>query len=106
MAESYKRTLRPWRLYLPTKTWFEYRSNITELDAYVKGRLRERWSKRQQGLRKGEHQDIADLLMSATEVSQHTSNRTVCCCALQSSPSSETNCLPRTTLAEDIRHSS
>ena len=67
MAESYKRSLRPWRMYLPTQSWFQYRRRMAELDSYVKGRLRERWSQRQQGLRTGERQDIADLLMSSTE---------------------------------------
>ena len=68
MAESYVRALRPWRMYLPTRSWFQYRSRVAELDTYVKGRLRQRWSQRQQGLRSEQRQDIADLLMSATEV--------------------------------------
>lgn len=69
MAESYKRTLQPWRLYLPTRSWFEYRQNMTELDSYVKKRLRDRWYARQQGQRSSDDQDLADLLMSAIEVS-------------------------------------
>lgn len=69
MAESYKRSLRPWRMYLPTQGWFLYRKRMCQLDGYVKGRLRERWCQRQAGERTGEQQDIADLLMSATEVS-------------------------------------
>ncbi|KAK9791377.1 hypothetical protein WJX73_006540 [Symbiochloris irregularis] len=67
MAEGYKRSLQPWRMYIPTQTWFQHRSRINQLNAYVKGRLRERWSARQEGKREGEHKDIVDLLMAATE---------------------------------------
>ena len=68
MAESYKRSLQPWRMYMPTQSWWQYRSRMGQLDAYVKGQLRERWQQRQDGLRCEQHQDIADLLMSAIEV--------------------------------------
>ena len=78
MAESYLRSLRPWRLYLPTRSWFQYNSRMAELDGYLKNCLRERWTHRQQDLRKGQRQDIVDLLMSAIEVSSKTEPLNCC----------------------------
>ena len=68
MAEGHKRSLRPWRMYLPTPSWFQYRRRMAALNAYVKGRLRERWAERQK-ISRSDKEDIADLLMASIEVS-------------------------------------
>lgn len=46
MEEANKRSLRPWREYLPTNEWFLHRKRIADLDAYIKNLLRARWAKR------------------------------------------------------------
>ena len=49
MTEGNLRALRPWRMYLPTPSWFKYRSGLAQLDAYVIRILNERWHARSQG---------------------------------------------------------
>lgn len=46
MEEANKRSLRPWREYMPNAEWFAHRRRIADLDAYIKGLLRDRWSRR------------------------------------------------------------
>lgn len=63
MTEGNLRALRPWRMYLPTPSWFKYRSGLAQLDAYVIQILNERWHARAQG---GERK--ADLLEKRLDV--------------------------------------
>jgi hypothetical protein len=51
MTEGNLRTLRPWRMYLPTPSWFRNRSLLVQLDAYVIKLLKERWTAHQRGER-------------------------------------------------------
>lgn len=37
MEEGNRRSLEPWRSYLPTPAWFRQRSNVRQLNAYIIG---------------------------------------------------------------------
>lgn len=63
MTEGNLRALRPWRMYLPTPSWFKYRSGLAQLDAYVIRILNERWHARAQGGKRK-----ADLLEKRLDV--------------------------------------
>ncbi len=49
MTEGNLRALRPWRMYLPSPSWFRYRRGLAQLDAYVIRILNERWHARAKG---------------------------------------------------------
>ena len=67
MEESLKRSLRPWRMWLPIPAWFTYRARMRQLNAYVKGRLRDRWHQRRRGWAP-DQPDLVDHLMRSLEV--------------------------------------
>jgi len=46
MEEANKRSLRPWREFLPTAEWFGHKRRIGQLNAYIKDLLRKRWAQR------------------------------------------------------------
>ena len=46
MEEANLRSLRPWREFIPNAQWFRHRRRIADLDAYIVGVLRKRWSER------------------------------------------------------------
>jgi len=46
MEEANKRSLRPWREYIPNSEWFMHKKRISSLDAYIKDILQKRWRRR------------------------------------------------------------
>ena len=49
MTEGNKRSIRRWRMYLPTPAWFRHRRLMKQLDSYVIGVLKRRFEARLQG---------------------------------------------------------
>lgn len=72
MEENNLRVLRIWRTYLPNRDWWLYRSNLRQLNAYVKNLLQQRWKHRQQNLRDAAHPDVLDTIMEQMEVKERT----------------------------------
>ena len=68
MEEANKRTLRPWRMWLPTPPWWLFRKRLSQLDTFLKGRLRARWHERAKGARCPERPDLVDSIMHSLEV--------------------------------------
>ncbi|KAK9816800.1 hypothetical protein WJX72_005241 [[Myrmecia] bisecta] len=66
MTESNIRALRPWRKYLPLPSWFQYRSRVGRLNAYIIGLLRARWQDRLDG-HISKQPDVLDRLMASIE---------------------------------------
>lgn len=80
MEEANKRSLRPWREYLPTPEWFKHKQRISDLDNYIKGLLRERWQKRypdKSAKSALPAEDIIDRIMDDVAKHQGTWNKTI-----------------------------
>lgn len=60
MTEGNLRTIRRWRMFLPTPAWWRYRRLLARLDAFLVGLLQRRWREREQG--GPERQEKDDLL--------------------------------------------
>lgn len=43
MTEGNLRTIRRWRMYLPTPSWFRYNRLLARLDSYLVTLLKKRW---------------------------------------------------------------
>jgi beta-ring hydroxylase len=43
MEECNRRSLEPWRTFLPTKAFFEHKSRVKKLNAYITKLIRKRW---------------------------------------------------------------
>lgn len=68
MEEANQRVLRPHRKYLPTPSWFAFRSNVAALNAYLVGLIRSRWQARMAG-KVPQGGDILDRILAAIEAS-------------------------------------
>lgn len=66
MEENNIRTMRRWRMYIPSPDWFRQNYRMRELNKYIKALLRRRWNDRQCG-NKAEKGDILDRIMEAIE---------------------------------------
>ena len=88
MTEGNARSLRPWRMYLPTPSWFRYRSRLAQLDAYVIQILRDRWDSRQQS--SSRRADLLEKRLDVIIVS--TSDYASVLSLLQSSKGSREHC--------------
>merc|ERR1712216_672556 len=80
MEEANKRSLRPWREYLPTPEWFKHKQRISDLDNYIKGLLRERWQKRypdKSAKSALPAEDIIDRIMDDVAKHQGTWNKAI-----------------------------
>ena len=67
MAEANLRSIRPWRAYMPTRSFFAFHWRMSRLDSYIKRLLQQRWSTRSQR-RSSAKLDILDRLLNAIEV--------------------------------------
>ena len=67
MAEANLRSIRPWRAYMPTPSFFAFHWRMSHLDSYIKHLLRQRWSTRSER-RSAARLDILDRLLNAIEV--------------------------------------
>jgi hypothetical protein len=67
MEEANTRVLRPHRKYLPSPSWFRFRSNMAALNAYLVGLIRARWQARLAG-QVPEGGDILDRILAAIQV--------------------------------------
>jgi hypothetical protein len=67
MEESNLRALRPWRKYIPSKSWVDYLVKMWKLNQYIKGILQKRWAERQSGLVKSKS-DLLERMLAALEV--------------------------------------
>lgn len=65
MTESNNRTMRPWRMYLPTPSWFRYRRLLARLDSYLMHLIEERWKTP----REGERPDLLQKRIDGLKVS-------------------------------------
>ena len=80
MEEANKRSLRPWREYMPNGDWFRHKKRISDLDNYIKELLRKRWNKRfPDGSRKCPlpAEDIIDRIMDDVAKQQGDWNKQV-----------------------------
>lgn len=67
MAEANLRSIRPWRAYMPTPSFFAFHWRMSRLDSYIKRLLQQRWRTRSQR-RSSAKLDILDRLLNAIEV--------------------------------------
>mmetsp|Transcript_27719 Transcript_27719/g.60701 ORF Transcript_27719/g.60701 Transcript_27719/m.60701 type:complete len:523 (-) Transcript_27719:909-2477(-) len=68
MEEANQRVLRPHRKYLPTPSWFQFRSRMNKLNDFLINYFRQRWSARQAG-EKRVRPDILDRILDSIEES-------------------------------------
>jgi hypothetical protein len=67
MAEANLRSIRPWRPYIPTPSFFMFHWRMRQLNSYIRQLLRQRWNDRAH--RAGTAKlDILDRLLNAIEV--------------------------------------
>ncbi len=67
MAEANLRSIRPWRPYIPTPSFFMFHWRVRQLNSYIRQLLRQRWNDRSH--RSGTAKlDILDRLLNAIEV--------------------------------------
>ena len=67
MAEANLRSIRPWRPYIPTPSFFMFHWRVRQLNSYIRQLLRQRWNDRTH--RAGTAKlDILDRLLNAIEV--------------------------------------
>ncbi len=67
MAEANLRSIRPWRPYIPTPSFFAFHWRMRQLNSYIRQLLRQRWNDRPK--RAGSATlDILDRLFNAIEV--------------------------------------
>lgn len=76
MEESNLRVLRPWRLYIPSMEWFRYRQRVHQLNQYLTGLIRDRWSKRQKEYNR-RPADILDRILDSLAESKVRWSRAV-----------------------------
>ena len=70
MAEANLRSIRPWRPYIPTPSFFAFHWRIRQLNSYIRQLLRQRWNDRAK--RAGTARlDILDRLFNAIEVTHN-----------------------------------
>lgn len=67
MAEANLRSIRPWRTYLPTPSFFAFHWRMRQLNSYIRRLLRQRWTDRPQRDSNAKL-DILDRLLNAIEV--------------------------------------
>ena len=67
MAEANLRSIRPWRPYIPSPSFFAFHWRMRQLNSYIRQLLRQRWLDRSK--RAGTAKlDILDRLFTAIEV--------------------------------------
>ena len=70
MEECNRRSLEPWRKYLPTPEWFAHRKRVAMLNEYIVNLIRGRWKKRTSG-EANENPDILDRVLASVEVEDY-----------------------------------
>jgi len=70
MEECNRRSLEPWRTYLPTSEWFAHRSRVNSLNAYIIKLIRTRWEKRVRG-EKNANPDILDRVLADVKLEEY-----------------------------------
>ena len=70
MEECNRRSLEPWRKYLPTSEWFAHRTRVAMLNEYIVNLIRGRWKKRTSG-EANENPDILDRVLASVEVEDY-----------------------------------
>lgn len=73
MEEANVRVLRPYRQYLPTPAWFEFRSRMAKLNKFLVNFFRERWNSRGKKSTRP-RKDILDRILDSIEESGATWN--------------------------------
>lgn len=67
MEEANKRVLLPYRRFLPTPEWFQFRSRMAQLNTFLINFFRERWQARCKGIKR-DRKDILDRILDSIEV--------------------------------------
>ena len=67
MAEANLRSIRPWRPYIPTPSFFMFHWRMWQLNSYIRQLLRQRWNDRAHRACTAKL-DILDRLLNAIEV--------------------------------------
>jgi len=67
MAEANLRSIRPWRQYIPTPSFFAFHWRMRQLNSYITQLLRQRWNSRPKRAASAKL-DILDRLLNAIEV--------------------------------------
>ena len=66
MEECNRRSLEPWRKFLPTPEWFAHRKRVAMLNAYIIDMIRARWKKRMSGV-KNPNPDILYRVLASVD---------------------------------------
>ena len=70
MEECNRRSLEPWRTYLPTAEWFAHRKRVSSLNNYIINLIRKRWKKRISGA-ENPNPDILDRVLASVDVKEY-----------------------------------
>ena len=70
MEECNRRSLEPWRKFLPTPEWFAHRKRVAMLNAYIIDMIRARWKKRMSGV-KNPNPDILDRVLASVDKDEY-----------------------------------
>ncbi len=70
MEECNRRSLEPWRKFLPTPEWFAHRKRVAMLNAYIIDMIRARWKKRMSGV-KNPNPDILDRVLASVDEDEY-----------------------------------
>jgi beta-ring hydroxylase len=70
MEECNRRSLEPWRTYLPTSEWFAHRARVKALNAYIVKLIRTRWAKRVRG-ETSANPDILDRVLADVSLEEY-----------------------------------
>ena len=66
MEEANRRSLRPWRKYLPSRAWLLYNQRMQRLNHFIVGIIRNRWAQRH--IAQATRPDILGRLLAALQV--------------------------------------
>lgn len=69
MEEANLRVLRPYRMYLPTPSWWDFRARIKRLNLFLISYMRTRWEERKAGKAR-ERVDILERIFEGIQVRQ------------------------------------
>ncbi|CEG01432.1 Cytochrome P450, E-class, group I [Ostreococcus tauri] len=73
MDECNRRSLEPWRKFLPTREWREHRKRVAALNKYIVDLIRVRWKKRVSG-ETNPNPDILDRVLASVEMEEYGSD--------------------------------
>lgn len=70
MDECNRRSLEPWRKYIPTAEWHAHRKRVASLNEYIIDLIRSRWKKRVAGTT-SPNPDILDRVLASVDIADY-----------------------------------